>query len=202
MSRDYEKAANVDESVDDDQALSMAFRRFVNNIAGTGEDPDVEVFEATARALDTMDALQERVEDLEEENERLRTRLDKLGDIGEEKTEKEQKIAAIVTYADNGRDDDQDAVSVKPKEIKRLTGVGRRYSYDLVDDMIDGDGEDGTVGPDGYDWAHDPNEIQRYGAVERDASDKAVVIDFAGVHGEAVPVNKFTTTAQGTGVAD
>lgn len=191
MSRDYEAAADVDESVDDDQALSMAFRRFVNNIAGTGEDPDVEVFEATARALDKMDALQERIEELEEENEQLRTRLDKLGDIGEEKTDKDQKIAAIVTFADNQRGGEQDALAVKPSTIKGLVDVSRRYSYDLVDDMIDE-----------YDWAHDPSEIQRYGSVERDASDKSVIIDFAGVHGDPVPVNKFTTGPSATGVAD
>ncbi len=191
MSRDYEEAANVDDAVDDDQAMDMAVRRLVHNIAGTAEDGDVQVFEATARALDQLDKLQERVDDLEAENEELRTRLDKLGDIGEEKTDKEQKIAAIVTFATNQRSDGRDAVAVKPSTIKGLVDVSERYSYTLVDDMIDD-----------YDWAHDPTEIQRYGAVERDTSDKSVVIDFEGVHGEAVPLNKFINESAEKGVAN
>jgi len=191
MSRDYEEAANVDDAVDDDQAMDMAVRRLVHNIAGTAEDGDVQVFEATARALDQLDKLQERVDDLEAKNEELRTRLDKLGDIGEEKTDKEQKIAAIVTFADNQRSDGRDAVAVKPSTIKGLVDVSERYSYTLVDDMIDD-----------YDWAHDPTEIQRYGAVERDTSDKSVVIDFEGVHGEAVPLNKFINESAEKGVAN
>jgi len=185
---DYERAAQVDEDLDEDQALDIAFPRLVHSLAGTREDTDVGVFEATVRAIDAVESIQERVDELENENEQLRTRLDKLGDIGEEKTSKEQKIASIVTFADNQRGDDQDAIAVKPSTIQGLVDVCRRYSYDLVDDMIDE-----------FDWAHDPTEIQRYGSVERDTSDKSVVIDFEGVHGAAVPVNKFTTTAQGTG---
>lgn len=154
---------------------------------GLADDVDAEtgsLAEAVTSAID-------RVDELEQENEELRTRLDKLGDIGAEKTSKEQKIAAIVTYADNQRGDDQDAVTVLPKVIKGLVDVRRRYAYDLVDDMVQS-----------YDWAHDSRNLSRYGAVEQDTPRKGVVIDFEGVHGEPVPVNKFTTTAQGTGVAD
>jgi len=191
MSRDYESAAQVDEDLDKADALEIAFPRLVHSIAGTREDTDVGVFEATVRTIDEIESMQQRLEELEAENEELRTRLDKLGDIGEEKTSKEQKIAAIVTYADNQRGDDQDAVTVLPKVIKGLVDVSRRYAYDLVDDMVEE-----------FEWAHDPAALDTYGSLEKDTPQKGVCIDFEGVHGEPVPVNKFTTASASVGVAD
>lgn len=82
-------------------------------------------------------------------------------------------------------------MTVLPKVIKGITDVSRRYAYDLVDDMIDK-----------LAWAHDPADVDRYGAVERGTPQKGVLIDFEGVHGEACPVNKFTTRSPGQGVAD
>jgi len=187
MSDDLEERVETLEDVGlTEGSLEIAMlRKLAYGLAGDDVDDETGNFpEAVASAID-------RVEELEEENEQLRTRLDKLGDIGEQKTSKEQKIAAIVTYADNQRDDDQDAVTVLPKVIKGLVDVRRRYAYDLVDDMVQS-----------YDWAHDSRELPRYGSVEQDTPQKGVVIDFEGVHGEAVPVNKFTTGPSATGVAD
>jgi len=136
------------------------------------------------------ECLRERVAALEAENEQLRDRLDRLGDIGEEKTSKEQKIAAIVTYADNVRDgEDKAAVTVLPKIITGVADVSRRYAYDLVDDMIRE-----------FPWAHDPDNVVAH--PEQNTRQKGVLIDFEGVHGEAVAVNKFTTRCGAEGVAD
>lgn len=193
MTRDYEKARDIDADVDDEMALLIGFRNLVLGLADIDEDAeqtgDIGMVEATYRALDEVESLQERVAELEAENEDLRTRLDKLGDIGEEKTSKEQKIAAIVTYADNQRSNGQAAVTVLPKVIKGLVDVTRRYAYDLVDAMVEE-----------YDWAHDPQALPTH--LEQDTPQKGVVIDFEGVHGAACPVNKFTTQATGMGVAD
>lgn len=166
-----------------------ALRQLVWGLAdGDSKDYD-NLAQGVHNALDNLEALEERIDDLEAENETLRTRLDKLGDIGEQKTSKEQKVAAIVTYAENRRSKDQSALTVKPGTIKGLVDVSRRYAYDLVDDMVAE-----------YDWAHDPRDFPRH--IEQDAPQKGVCIDFEGVHGEPVPVNKFTTQSGGMGVAD
>jgi len=196
MTRDYEKAQAMDDAYDGDDATLVAFRKFVNELGGVddlnqapGEGATGDI-EATFRALDELDQLRERVADLEAENERLRDRLDRLGDIGEDKTSKEQKIAAIVTYADNVREgEDKAAVTVLPKIITGVADVSRRYAYDLVDDMIRE-----------FPWAHDPTAVETH--LEQNSRQKGVLIDFEGVHGEAVAVNKFTTRSSGQGVAD
>lgn len=187
MSDDLEERVDTLEEVGlTEGSLEIAMlRKLAYGLAG--DDVDAE----TGSLGEAVTSAIERVETLEEENEQLRTRLDKLGDIGEQKTSKEQKIASIVTFADNQRGNDQDAIAVKPSTVKGLLDISERYSYTLVDDLIDE-----------YDWAHDPSEIQRYGSVERDASDKSVVIDFEGVHGAAVPLNKFINDTAETGVAN
>jgi len=192
---------NLEEFALTEGSMEMAaLKQLVWGLAdGDAEDYD-HIVAGVHSALDTVERMDERIDELEAENERLRSRLDKLGDIGQEKTNKEQKIAAIVTYAENERRSDQSAVSVKPRTIKGLVGVSRRYANDLIDDMVNGDGENGTVGPDGYDWAHDSRDLPRH--LEQDTPDKAVVVDFEGVHGDPVPVKEFTTASAGMGVAD
>jgi len=147
--------------------------------------------------IDGVHAAVGHVEDLEAENERLQEevaelhdRLDRLGDIGEEKTSPEQKIAAIVTYANNVRQrEDKPAVIVRPTTITGVADVSRRYAYDLVDKMAQE-----------YAWAHDASELPT--PPGRDSRPKGVLVDFDGVHGESVSVNKFTTRSSGQGVAD
>lgn len=182
----------LDERVGEHDLELAAVRTLIYTLAsGDSDDYDNLVFAAREVA--------DRIDELEAENANLRTRLDRLGDIGEQKTNKEQKIAAIVTYADNRRGN-RDAQLVKPGEIEGATGVGERYAYDLVDHMIHGDGENGTIGPDGYDWAHDPSTLSR--RVDQSAPDKGVVIDFEGVHGSACPLNEFNNATAEMGVAD
>lgn len=193
--RNYEAAQQMDVARDEDEATLVAFRKFVTELADAeeevGTDRHIEMgpIETTFRALDEIDALRERVAALEAENEQLRERLDRLGDIGEEKTSKEQKIASIVTYADNVRKgEEKAAVTVLPKTITGVADVSRRYAYDLVDDMVRE-----------YAWAHDPTDVETH--LEQGGRQKGVLIDFEGVHGEPVPVNKFTTETTGQEVA-
>lgn len=200
MTRDYEAAAEMDDIYGEQEALGVAFRKFVNHVAGTNEDADVQVIEATFRALDEVDALRARVDELEAQNAALEHRLEKLGDIGQQKTSKEQKIAAIVTYADNARRPGQSGVTVSPQNIQGAAGVGERYAYKLIDQIVHGDGENGTIGPDGYDWAHDPAVIPR--PVDQDLPEKSVLIDFEGVHGQAVSLNEFNNATAVPGAAD
>lgn len=194
MGRDYQKAREMDDGMPQQAAVQHAFQMFVHSVAGTVDDMDVGTVEATFRALDEYDALRERVADLEVENDRLREQLDALGDIGEQKTSKEQKIAAIVTYANQKRDQDNDVMRVMPGEIKGVVNVSRRYAYDLVDDMADE-----------FDWARirEPRtEASAKDGGGRRRIKKALEIDFEGVHGDPVPVNKFTTKIAAQGVAD
>jgi len=206
--RNYEAARAMDERYDDQEATLVAFRKFVTELGAVEEDDNFEEstvasmgdIETMFHALDELDQLRERVADLEAENEQLRERLDRLGDIGAKKTSKEQKIAAVVTYADNQRRPDQTAVTVTPRNIRGVADVSERYAYTLVDDMIDGDGEDGTVGPDGYDWAFDPREAPR--RPDADTPDRGVGVDFEILQDDPAALSKFINASTDQGVAD
>lgn len=196
MSRDYGAARDMDDIYGDDEALEIGFRKFVHELSGTTDESDVGPMEATFRALDKIGDLQERVDELEQENQDLRARLDRLGDIGEEKTSKEQKIAAIVTYADNQRRSGQSRITILPKEIQGVTDVSERYSYTLVDDMVGGEGEDEL---DGYNWALDPQRQAR--RPDQDKPQKGVLIDFEQLHADPEALNKFINGTDAEGVA-
>lgn len=137
---------------------------------------------------DRIDELETELDDLQSEYEALQDQLDFVGDITQEKTTKEQKIAAIVQYAKNQYEKDgRGAVKVKPKTITGLVNISRRYAYDLIDDMTEQ-----------YTWAYDPESLQQYGELEKTRSQRGVVIDFEGVHGDPVDVNLFTTPIEET----
>lgn len=200
--RNYDKARVIEENEPEDRHHELAVQTLVTELAGTPPTTDAGLIEKTFRTLDALEELLVRIEELEEENAELRERLDTLGDIGAEKTSKQSKIASIVLYADNLRDEDQSAVKVLPKNVCGVANVSRRYAYDLIDDMIHGDGENGTVGPDGFSWAHDPAEIDQYGSLEKKKTQKGILIDFEGNHGEPLSVNKFNTGSTTEEVAD
>lgn len=129
-----------------------------------------------------VEDLEDRVDELEAENERLRERLDDTSD-------KEGKVQAIVQFAINKRDGEP-VVKISAQEIKGATGVSRRYAYDLVEDL-----------PDRESWFLTPEEMHQYGSVVMDFSNqkKCLGVDFEGVHSAGVPVNKFTTSQGGKG---
>lgn len=204
MTRDRERGRRLDELIQSGEieadAVEYAFERLVDGITDEEFGMDAGPVEKTFAALDKLDRIEERVDDLEHENDTLRETVDRLGDIGTNKTSKEQKITAVVTYGNQARDDDQSRITVTRENVKGVAGISRRYAYDLIEDMITGDGENGTVGPNGYDWALDPAEQSR--AVDQDAPDKGVLIDFERLHDDPASVNKFITGSASVGVAD
>lgn len=124
------------------------------------------------------------IEELEAENDRLRERLDD-GDAGG----KDQKVADIVEHAQNRRSGEA-VVQLTAKEIKGATGCSRRYAYDLMDD---------ENLPGEYGWILARDDIKQYGDLEIKKEDGArrIGIDFEGVHSAGCPVNKFTTGPAG-----
>lgn len=203
MTRDYDRARTIEDGMDEERAQLYAIEVFMHGVAGTEEDPDVGPVEAAYRALDRIEALEERADELKTENADLRTRLDRLGDIGEKKTSKEQKIAAVVTYADNERGT-KSKHTLTIKNIRGAAGVSRRYAYTLADAMINGDSEEGVIGPGGFDWALDPADVPQYGSLEVDKDDATagVTIDFEELHSNPDAVSKFITPAAAQEVAD
>ncbi|GAA0515697.1 hypothetical protein SAMN04488066_11569 [Halorubrum aquaticum] len=200
--RNYDKARVIEENEPEDRHHDLAVQTFVTELSGEALSSNAGLIEKTFRTLDFIEELLIRVEEVEKENTRLRERLDAFGDIGVEKTSKQSKIASIVQYADNLRNEDQGAIKILPKNVCGVANVSRRYAYDLIDDMIHGDGENGTVGPDGFAWAHDPTKIDQYGSLEKKESQKGILIDFEGIHGEPLSVNKFNTGSTTKEVAD
>ena len=132
---------------------------------------------------DELDELRDRVGELEAENDRLKQKLSTA-------SSKEDKLQRIVEFADNLRGN-KPAVKLKAKDIQGAAGISRRYAYDLIEEL-----------PEEYDWCLTPAEMEQYGSIERDmqAQDKALGIDFEGVHSHGVPVNKFTTGHEQKGV--
>lgn len=185
MSRDYKSARETDQDIPTDAARDVALGKLLYQLADLDEDEDCGLVEAALRVADRIDGLERELNDLREEVDKQGEVVDALEDITQEKTTKEQKVAAIVRYADQKRDRDNDKMLVEPTEIQGLLDVSRRYSYDLVDSI---DSE--------YEWAR-----IRDGRTQATAKDgggrqrikKALELDFEGVHGEPVPVNKFTT---------
>lgn len=151
---------------------------------GLAADDTEELFPAVQEALDRVETVETRLDQLDDVN-------DMLADVADEKNTKEEKVGAIVAYADGKRSEDQPAAIVRRKAVKSVTGVKRRYSYTLIDDLIDE-----------YPWAHDPSEVSRRGDAERDGTGKRLLIDFEGAHGEPCPVSKHITQPSAEGVAD
>lgn len=195
---ELDAARHFQEQLDVDEQYRMGFTKLANTIAGTGDDTDVGVLEATWLALDeykdvaeTVDDLADRVEHLEAENARLEQRLDGRDS---ERTTKEEKVADIVDTARNLREG-QAVVQLTARDIVSATGVSRRYAYDLMD-------EDNL--PSEYDWILAKDDIRQYGdlQIKKDDGSRRIGVDFEGVHSTGVDVNKFTTSNGGEGAAE
>lgn len=180
--RDYQTAQQSDEQMPLDAAQNVALRKLLYQLADVDND-DCGLIEAALRVADRIDRLEQDLADLREDVDTQGAVVDALEDITHEKTTKEQKVAAIVRYADQKRDNDNAVMRVFPSEIKGLLDVSQRYAYQLVEDLSDE-----------YEWAH-----ERKGRTKPTAKDgggrqqikKALEIDFEGVHGESVPLNSF-----------
>lgn len=135
--------------------------------------------------LSYIEALDERQTEMTQQLAEIESQLEAIQDLGREKTTKEEKVAAIVQYAQNtATNPETDRVAVKAREIKGVAGVSRRYAYDLVDDL-----------PGEYEWIHDRSAVQQYGDLEidRETQVRAVVVDLEQLHSDTGAVNKFTT---------
>lgn len=183
--RDYQKARQRDEEMPTDAAQSVALRKLLYHLADVDleEGEDCGLIEAALRIADRIDHLEQDLADLRDEIETHGQVVDALGDITQSKTTKEQKVAAVVRYADQKRDADNDVMRVFPAEIKGLLDVSQRYAYQLVEDIADE-----------YAWARERESRTKATAKDgggRKRIKKALEIDFEGVHGEAIPLNEF-----------
>jgi hypothetical protein len=194
MNRD--RAQSVDDGADPEMAFQTGAKWFAHALGETTDDTDVGPAEAWVAALETIQSQQEQIEALQRQVTDNSQQLDRLGNIGEEPTTKEQKIVAVLQYAENIRNPNESKVVVKPKDIKGATGVSRRYAYDLVDEMHDS-----------YEWATDNTrrEARTTGlsGAESDSPPCGVLIDFDEVaHATDGVVNKFTTRNTAEEAAD
>lgn len=194
---DYSDERELENAIEDpEKHNAIAVQRLARTLID--EEPDdlpdgrsMGIIEAASRTVDKIGELEQEVNEIRRLVMENSEQLDAFGDIGSEKTSKEQKIAAVVAFANNQKSVDENRVTVLPKEIKGAAGVSRRYSYNLVDDMVNGDGEEGAVGVDGYSWALDPADQPR--RPDQDKPQKGVIVDFEQLHEDHGSVNKFIT---------
>lgn len=100
---------------------------------------DLPLLKATLRAMADADieaidelptagrSFRRQLEELETTLASLDRRLALLGDIEADKSTKEQKIAAVLAFADNKRDVEQSTIAITAHEVKGCVGVSRRY---------------------------------------------------------------------------
>ena len=170
----------TDEKVVEHSRQLAYLRQLAHRLADIGDEEDVDLREAVGRAVDRVEELEQRLDELEEMKEML-------SDVGTKKTSKEEKVASIVTYASQ-KEGGMSGTVVKPKEIAGIVGVSKRYAYDLIDDIVHGDGEHGSLTPDGYDWALEASEIS---AVDKDTPDRGLAVDFERLQDDDESLNKF-----------
>lgn len=155
---------------------------------------DLPLLKATLRAMADADieaidelptagrSFRRQLEELETTLASLDRRLALLGDIEADKSTKEQKIAAVLAFADNKRDVEQSTIAITAHEVKGCVGVSRRYTYDLMEAMADD--LDGVS-------VREAKQVTTSTGGER--KKKAILIDCEQVHEGTEYVNSFTT---------
>jgi hypothetical protein len=124
----------------------------------------------------------QQVATAEERLDAVERQLAALGDIGTAKTTKEQKLAAILTFAANKRGQQSSTVTVTADEVQGCAGVSRRYAYDLIDEAAEV-----CVGV----RIREATDIQTSTGVEH--KKKALLVDGEVAHTNGDGVNQFTT---------
>jgi len=166
--------------------------------------------------IETIESLQDRVDDLDAETQRLDNlvarahdklqRVDELADrvddldaenerlrarLADSANSPHEKLAGLVEYARNKRSSDA-VVVLTPTEIAGSYGCSQRYAYQLIDDL-----------PAEYAWLLSPETLRdsQYGTLEQetDAVPKRLGVDFEGVHTAPVPLNRFINGNSGNG---
>ncbi|ELY53444.1 hypothetical protein C491_21186 [Natronococcus amylolyticus DSM 10524] len=157
----------------------------------------VNDFEARLDAFSSwLENTDDRVSELEDENNELRDRLEALEArmevLEDGSSSKDGKVRQIVAGAENNRTGEQPAVVIDAAKIVTVTGVSRRYAYDLIEDL-----------PEQHHWILTRSEARerQFGSVEIDdgKQTKAIVVDFEALHSDPEAVNKFTTSTEGGG---
>jgi hypothetical protein len=146
----------------------------------------------TAKTNARMADIERQLDDLQTAVASHGETLEMIADVGDDKTSEEEKLGAIVAYANQARGDSS-KVLVTPKEIAGATGCSKRYGYDLVDE-IGGLREDGTGG--GYDGGEYPWAAVRKAQTVPTANggerkEKGLKIDFDRVQRDPDALNWF-----------
>ena len=130
----------------------------------------------------------EEVTQMENRIRVLEERVARFGDLGSERSSKEEKYAAVLRFAANKRTANG-KVAVSPAEIKGCTGVSRRYAYDLAEAMAE-DVEGVRV--------REAQAVETGSGLQRKS--KALLVDCEIVQANSWSVNEFTTAKSGGGV--
>ncbi|ELZ12478.1 hypothetical protein C478_10391 [Natrinema thermotolerans DSM 11552] len=122
MTDDYADARHADESLDEDAANDVAFRKLIYGLAGDEIDPtECGPVEAAQRAVD-------RVEGLEEENEQLRQRVVELRDQVNKMNQAADLYQSVARKSAAKRD--QQAAIVLKHAARVTGGATGREEYD------------------------------------------------------------------------
>ena len=144
------------------------------------------------------------LEDLQSAVSHHGEQLEAVANVGQKKTDKEGKVAAIAAFAMQKADASQSKVLVKSGEIRGCVGVTRRYSYDLIDDIggLDENGDGGGFDDGDYQWAAVREEKTVPTGTGTERKPKALKVDCDRLRKSShapESVNKFTTRTGGEG---
>ena len=185
--------AELEECVEDLRSQIEALESTIEDVrSSSGKD--------RASIHKRLSGLEEELDDLETAVASHGETLDTIADIGDDKTSQEEKLGAIIAYANQARDNSS-KVLITPKEIAGATGCSKRYAYDLVDE-IGGLREDGSGG--GYDEGEYPWAAVRKAQTVPTANggerkSKGLKIDFDRVQRDPDALNWFNNGSGGNG---
>lgn len=168
------------------ERLDAATNRDVPLLKGTVRAVVGAEIDAIGELPDAGRAFNQQVATYDERLTAIEQQVDALGDVGAEKTTKEQKLAAIITFAGNKRGGPSETVAVTADEIQGCVGVSRRYAYELIDEA--------AAVRDGM-RVREATDVQTGSGVEH--KKKALLVDCEQGHTDTVGVNQFTTRDMG-----
>jgi len=166
--------------------MEATLRRLLGGNSEGDSDDVTPVFEFPGLAEDRLDEREQINNRLDQHHQQLSS----ISDIGSKKTSKEEKIAAIVTFAARKREDIDEKITVPPKDMAGAAGCAKRYAYDLIDELHE---------DEDYPWASDASKRDVH--LEQDKPERGLLIDFAktSVQHDGQPLNKFNNETSGNG---
>lgn len=176
-----------------DDELEVAIRKLLFALADDvpAADDDRTPLDAASQAIEQVHHISDELAAKQSRIKQLEARVESLENVVNAES-KSGKVQRIIDYAKNQAEDGQRAVVVTAKEIRGVTGVSRRYAYDIIDEW-----------PDDYGFFVARKNLTQYGDLEReDREDRGrglVVILDGSVHSNVVSVNQFTTRSRSEG---